>query len=104
MNLRLTNFVVGGLRHAHKIQPVITGFGIVGPTGTGVDRFWSAVKEGRSAIREITLFDASKYASRIAGQADPVSASPWLTDSGVKFKRCARHTQMALVALEEALE
>ena len=68
-----------------------------------MDRFWKAIRNGRSAIRKITLFDASPYASKIAGEADPVTESPWLTDSGLKFKRCPRHTQMALVALEEAL-
>ncbi|QDV12116.1 3-oxoacyl-[acyl-carrier-protein] synthase 2 [Rosistilla oblonga] len=33
---------------------VITGIGVVSPIGTGVDRFWSSLVEGRSGIRELT--------------------------------------------------
>lgn len=94
---------MAALLHSRRIKPVITGYGIVGPTGHGVPKFWEMVKDGRSAIREISLFDASPYASRIAGEADTCTASDWVERSPIKFQRCARHTQMALVALEEAL-
>ena len=76
---------------------------MVGPTGVGVPAFWEALKQATSAIREISVFDASPYASRIAGQAAPFHPSEWLAGSDLKYRRCARHTQMALIALEEAL-
>lgn len=47
---------------------VITGLGIVGPTGTNKESFWNALASGRSVIRTISRFDASAYPSRIAGE------------------------------------
>ena len=48
----------------------ITGLGVVAPSGIGKRQFWANIKSGRSFIKEITRFDASKYPSRSAGQID----------------------------------
>ncbi|MEU6846126.1 ketosynthase chain-length factor [Streptomyces sp. NPDC046716] len=48
--------------------PVITGLGIVAPTGIGVEAHWSAVLAGKSALGPIARFDASGYPVRHAGQ------------------------------------
>jgi 3-oxoacyl-(acyl-carrier-protein) synthase len=48
----------------------VTGVGVVAPSGIGKRQFWANVKSGRSFIKEITRFDASKYPSHIAGQID----------------------------------
>ena len=45
---------------------VISGIGAVSPFGAGRDRFWSALRAGESGVREITAFDASRYACRVA--------------------------------------
>jgi 3-oxoacyl-[acyl-carrier-protein] synthase II len=45
---------------------VISGIGVVSPFGAGRDRFWSAISRGESAVREITAFDVSRYACRVA--------------------------------------
>jgi len=47
---------------------VITGLGVVSPLGVGVEKNWSAVCQGISGIGPITRFDASDFASRIAGE------------------------------------
>ena len=47
---------------------VITGMGAVTPIGLGVPEFWTALLDGKSGIREITSFDASKLPSRVAGE------------------------------------
>lgn len=41
--------------------------GIVSPLGTGVDRNWDSLLNAKSGITSITHFDASDYASQIAG-------------------------------------
>lgn len=46
---------------------VVTGMGIVSPVGTGVEYAWKNIVGGVSGIRPIDKFDASEYASRIAG-------------------------------------
>ncbi|HUF22941.1 MAG TPA: beta-ketoacyl-[acyl-carrier-protein] synthase family protein [Vicinamibacterales bacterium] len=45
---------------------VISGLGAVSPFGPGRDRYWSAIRGGESGVREITAFDASRYACRVA--------------------------------------
>ena len=47
---------------------VVTGLGIVCPVGNTVPEAWANLIAGRSGIGTITRFDASPYASRIAGE------------------------------------
>ncbi|MDD2703379.1 MAG: beta-ketoacyl synthase N-terminal-like domain-containing protein, partial [Candidatus Omnitrophica bacterium] len=48
----------------------VTGLGIVSPSGIGKRQFWANIKAGRSFIKKITRFDASRYPSHLAGQID----------------------------------
>jgi 3-oxoacyl-[acyl-carrier-protein] synthase II len=54
---------------------VITGIGPVSPVGLGREAFWDALVAGRSGIGEITLFDATDFPVRIAGQVDDFDAT-----------------------------
>jgi len=47
---------------------VITGLGLVTPVGIGVEASWEGVCAGRSGIDTITRFDASGFATQIAGE------------------------------------
>jgi 3-oxoacyl-[acyl-carrier-protein] synthase II len=49
-------------------QVVVTGVGIVAANGVGKDDFWAAIKAGRSGIKSIKTFDASRYRCQIAGE------------------------------------
>ena len=49
---------------------VITGLGPVAPNGLGKEEFWDAIQEGRSGIRQITLFEANGFACRVGGEID----------------------------------
>ena len=51
-----------------KRRVVITGVGLVTPLGIGVDETWTALCAGNSGIGEITRFDASTYATKIAAE------------------------------------
>ena len=46
----------------------ITGVGLVTPLGIGTEKNWSALLSGASGVGEVTLFDASRLPSRIAGE------------------------------------
>ena len=47
---------------------VITGIGILAPNGIGLEAFWESLLAGRSGIGPITLFDATGFKNRIAGE------------------------------------
>jgi len=46
---------------------VVTGMGIVSPVGSKVETAWQNVCAGKSGLRQIEDFDASAFATRIAG-------------------------------------
>lgn len=75
---------------------VVSGIGIVAPTGIGVDAHWRAVLDGTSGIGPITRFDATGYPTRMAGQVhafDPRAAVP-----GRVLPQTDVWTQMAMAA------
>jgi 3-oxoacyl-[acyl-carrier-protein] synthase II len=51
-----------------KRRVAITGLGIVSPVGIGVAEAWASILAGRSGITRITRFDATPFASQIAGE------------------------------------
>jgi len=79
----------------------VTGIGVVTPSGIGKRQFWANIKAGRSFIKEITRFDASKYPSRIAGQIDDLEKYTHLSER--LLKKIDAFSHMALVASETAL-
>ena len=58
---------------------VVTGLGIVCPVGNTVPEAWSNLIAGRSGIGTITRFDASPYASQIAGEVKGFAIDPYLS-------------------------
>ena len=81
---------------------VVTGVGVCAANGTGVPRFWDAIVHGRSGIGPITAFDAAQLRSRIAGEV--TDFAPQKHVPARTLKRLARFSQLALVAVLEALE
>jgi len=80
----------------------ITGIGIVTPSGIGKRQFWANIKSGRSFIKKITRFDASKYPAHIAGQIDDLEKYTHLSER--LLKKIDAFSHMALVASEMALQ
>ena len=80
----------------------ITGIGVVSPSGIGKRQFWANIKSGRSFIKEITRFDASKYPSHIAGQIDDLEKYSHISER--LLKKIDAFSHMALVASELALQ
>ena len=51
-----------------KRRVVVTGLGIISPVGNDIATAWDNILKGVSGIGEVTHFDATAYATRIAGQ------------------------------------
>jgi 3-oxoacyl-[acyl-carrier-protein] synthase II len=49
-------------------RTVITGIGLVSPLGSDLDVFWQRLVAGQTGIHRTTHFDASDYASQMAGE------------------------------------
>lgn len=81
---------------------VITGIGVVAPGGIGAKQFLNLLTEGRSATRVITLFDASRFRSRVAAECDFEPAAEGLTPQ--EIRRMDRAAQFAVVSAREAVE
>ncbi len=62
-----------------KRRVVITGLGIVSPVGIGVAQAWQNIVDGKSGITRITRFDASQFASQIAGEVKGFDVTQYLT-------------------------
>jgi 3-oxoacyl-[acyl-carrier-protein] synthase II len=61
-----------------KRRVVITGMGIVSPVGNDLGTAWDNIRNGRSGIGPITSFDASAYATRIAGEVRDFDFTRWV--------------------------
>jgi len=80
---------------------VVTGLGIVCPTGIGVPEAWGNIVAGRSGITGITRFDASAFPSRIAGEVkgfDPAKYMP-----AKEVRRLDTFIHYGLAAASEAI-
>lgn len=82
---------------------VITGIGVLAPNGVGLERFWESLLARRSGIGPITLFDATNFKSRIAGEVKNFNPLEYI-ESELRPKRLARHTQLAYAATMMALK
>jgi 3-oxoacyl-[acyl-carrier-protein] synthase II len=80
---------------------VITGMGCVNPLGNDIESMWAGVKEGRSGVGYTTVFDASKFPTKISAEVKNWS----ITDTGEDpeiWKYRARHSRFACGAAKQA--
>jgi 3-oxoacyl-[acyl-carrier-protein] synthase II len=85
-----------------KRRVVVTGLGIIAPTGIGVDAAWTAILAGQSGIGPITRFDAATFPARIAGEVKGFDVTQYL--SGKEARRYDTFIHYGLVATMEAVQ
>jgi len=90
---------------------VVTGHGVVTPLGTGVDKFWAALKNGECGIRQVQTFSTEDLYITIAGEVpdfDPkerLQSKPlMLADKYSQYAGCAAQEAVAQSKLEVPLK
>ncbi|MBT8370882.1 MAG: beta-ketoacyl-ACP synthase II, partial [Deltaproteobacteria bacterium] len=81
---------------------VITGLGLVTPLGIGVKPTWQSLCAGKSGVAEITRFDTSAYATKIAAQIKDFNPEDFIPKK--EAKRVELFIAFALAATRMALE
>ncbi|MBV1935721.1 ketosynthase chain-length factor [Streptomyces sp. BV286] len=90
-----------GLRPGRRGRSVVTGLGVVAPTGLGAARHWESVLAGKSGLGRITRFDPTGYPVRVAGEVPGFRAGEQVP--GRLVPQTDRFTHFALAAAADAL-
>ena len=80
---------------------VVTGMGVLTSVGDGVDEFWASLKSGKSGITEVTRFDCSDIASKVASEINSFNPEDFMDPKEVR--RNDRYAHLALAATHRAL-
>ena len=86
----------------NRPRVVITGVSGITPLANDINTTWKRLLAGDSGIGPITLFDASDYTSRIAGEVKDFAPETWIPAK--QARRMDRFTQFAVAAARMLLE
>jgi 3-oxoacyl-[acyl-carrier-protein] synthase II len=81
---------------------VVTGIGLVSSLGIGTEANWTALLAGQSGIDTITKFDASQFATRIAGEVRGFDPLQYIEKKDVK--KMDVFIQYAIAAAQFAMD
>ena len=81
---------------------VVTGVGMVTPLGLDVPTSWKGLLEGRSGTNRITQFDPTDFEVQVSAEVKGFVPEDLMDRRTAR--RSGRHTQMAVVAANEAVE
>lgn len=85
-----------------KRRVVITGVGVINPMGNDVETMWEGLKAGRSGVGYTSIFDASRFPTRISAEVKNWQPS----DSGLdndEWRLRGRHSRFAAGAAAQAV-
>jgi minimal PKS chain-length factor (CLF/KS beta) len=82
-------------------RAVITGVGVVAPSGIGVQDHWAATVDGEQRVGTISSFDASGYGTQLAGQVSGFDPADYI--DGRIIVQTDRWSWFSLAATQLAL-
>ncbi|MGH6830813.1 MAG: beta-ketoacyl-[acyl-carrier-protein] synthase family protein, partial [Methylocella sp.] len=85
---------------AVRPRVVITGVGAVSPFGAGAVKYFQGLREGRSAIRRLSLFQDAELASQVAAEVPDFDPLDFMEPADTR--RVPRLVPMAIGAAREA--
>jgi 3-oxoacyl-[acyl-carrier-protein] synthase II len=80
---------------------VITGIGLLCGVGNTTDEVWSGLLAGKSGVEKIQQFDASQFASQIAGEVRNFDPLKFIEKK--EIKKMGRFIHFAIAASDEAM-
>jgi len=80
----------------------VTGIGVFCSIGKNMEEFTQSLREGRTGLGPITLFDTSKYPCKIGAEIRDYQPEKFFGKK--ELKRLSRTDQFALLASEEAMK
>jgi 3-oxoacyl-[acyl-carrier-protein] synthase II len=87
----------------HMERVVVTGLGLVTPSGIGTESTFQALIQGKSAVGPITIFPAGpEYSTRIAAEVKDFDPTVYMEKK--KLKEVSRFIPFAMAATRMALE
>ncbi|MCA9219570.1 MAG: beta-ketoacyl-[acyl-carrier-protein] synthase family protein [Planctomycetales bacterium] len=81
---------------------VVTGIGCINPMGHDVETVWNGLKQAQSGVGYTTVFDASRFPTRIAAEVKNWDITDTGEDANV-WRRRSRHTRFAGGAAKQAV-
>lgn len=81
---------------------VVTGAGVLASNGIGKEAFWDSLREGKSGIIPVTLFDTYALRTKLAGEISDFNPEAILGTKGLR--NLDRSTKLALAASKLALD
>ena len=81
---------------------VVTGMGMVSPLGTGVDKTWQALIQGKSGVARITKFDPTGFDTQIAAEVKDFVPENFMDKK--ELRRTDIFIQYAMASATMALE
>lgn len=82
---------------------VVTGVGCINPMGNDVETMWSGLKESRSGVGRITIFDASSMPTRIAAEIKNWDITQ-IGERAETWSKRGRHSCFAAGAARQAID
>ena len=82
---------------------VITGIGVINPMGNDVETMWNALKESKSGVGPITIFEASGFPTQIAAEIKDWDVDQ-IGEDLETWKPRGRHTRFAVGAAQQAVD
>ncbi len=84
----------------HRV--VITGMGAISPIGNTLEENWNSIKAGKCGIDEISSFDTTEQAVKLAGEVKGFEPTQYMEFK--EAKRMSRFSQLAVAASVMAVE
>ena len=81
---------------------VVTGLGAISPLGLNVKTSWEAALAGKSGIKKMTAYDASRFSSQIAGTIDGFDVTQYMPAK--EAKKMDPFIHYGIAASSEAIE